>query len=75
MNGISRRKPGWLQSWLHSTIAKRIEFLERVIADPTAAQRFQRRVALIKWGTLALLAGVFAALALAGFWEQLCSVF
>src|SRR5262249_17899568 len=50
VNGISRGKPGWLQSWLHSTIARRVDFLENVIVDLGLARRFQRRVGLVKWG-------------------------
>jgi Zn-dependent protease with chaperone function len=49
LNGISRDRPGWLQSWQHSTIAHRVEFLEGVLGAPDLARRFQRRVALIKW--------------------------
>ena len=33
VNGISRDRPGFLQSWQHSTIAKRVEFLQRVLDD------------------------------------------
>lgn len=73
VNGISRGRPGWLQSWLHSTIARRVDFLEQVIADPTAATRFQRRVGAIKWGAIGLLALVFAGLAISGFWDKLCA--
>jgi Zn-dependent protease with chaperone function len=61
LNGIPRERPGWLQSWQHSTIARRVEFLQRMLADPTLEPRFQRRVALVKWG---LLLGLAAALAL-----------
>jgi STE24 endopeptidase len=55
VNGISRDRPGFLQSWQHSTIARRVEFLERVLADPREEPRFQRRVAAVKWGLFALL--------------------
>jgi Zn-dependent protease with chaperone function len=61
VNGISRDRPGFLQSWQHSTIARRVEFLQRVLGDPALEARFQRRVALVKW---ALLLVVGAALAL-----------
>jgi Zn-dependent protease with chaperone function len=50
LNGISRERPGWLQSWQHSTIARRVEFLQCVLADPTLEPRFQRTVTLVKWG-------------------------
>lgn len=73
LNGISRGRPGWLQSWLHSTIALRVNFLEQVIADPTTAVRFQRRVGVIKWGVIGLLAAVFGGLIVTGFWDKLCA--
>src|SRR5713226_759147 len=49
LNGISRERPGWLQSWQHSTIARRVEFLQCVLIDPTLEPRFQRTVTLVKW--------------------------
>jgi Zn-dependent protease with chaperone function len=65
LNGISREKPGWLQSWQHSTIARRVEFLQCVLADPTLEPRFQRTVTLVKWalfislGALLLILGEY----------------
>jgi STE24 endopeptidase len=64
LNGISRDRPGRLQSWLHSTIARRVEFLHRLLADPGLEPRFQRKVLLVKClfllglGTLILVLGV-----------------
>src|SRR5262249_42357215 len=49
LNGISRERPGWLQSWQHSTIARRVEFLQCVLIDPSLEARFQRTVMLVKW--------------------------
>jgi STE24 endopeptidase len=63
LNGISRDKPGFLQSWQHSTIARRVGFLETLLRDPMAEPRFQRRIFLVKCVLLALLAllgGTFA---------------
>jgi Zn-dependent protease with chaperone function len=57
LNGISRDKPGWLQSWQHSTIARRVEFLQRVLIDPSEEPRFQRTVGLVKWAIMALVLG------------------
>ncbi len=34
VNGISRDRPGFLQSWQHSTIARRVDFLQRLLEDP-----------------------------------------
>ena len=73
INGISRGKPGWLQSWLHSTIARRVEFLEGVIDNPQSAHRFQRRVGMVKWGLIGGLAAVFVGLGVAGYWKQIWS--
>jgi Zn-dependent protease with chaperone function len=52
INGISRNRPGWLQSWQHSTIARRVEFLQRVLQDPSLEPRFQRTVLTVKWGII-----------------------
>jgi Zn-dependent protease with chaperone function len=59
VNGISRDRPGFLQSWQHSTIARRVEFLQGVLCDPAAEVYFQRRVAAVKW---ALFAGLGTAI-------------
>jgi STE24 endopeptidase len=48
INGISRDRPGFLQSWQHSTIARRVDFLQRVLEDPAVEPRFQRRVLMVK---------------------------
>jgi len=55
VNGISRERPGFLQSWQHSTIARRVAFLDRMLADPRIERHFQWRVALVKWGLFAVL--------------------
>ncbi len=59
LNGMSSRKAGWLrhslhrlQSWLHPTIACRVEFLQHMLIDPSVERRFQKRVGLVKWGLL-----------------------
>jgi STE24 endopeptidase len=59
LNGISRDRPGFLQSWQHSTIARRVGFLEGLLDDRRAERRFQRRVFLVKCGLLAALAALF----------------
>ena len=55
LNGMSRDRPGFLQSWQHSTIARRVEFLRTLLTDPQAEPRFQRRVFLVKCGLFAVL--------------------
>jgi Zn-dependent protease with chaperone function len=59
LNGISRDKPGWLSSWQHSTIARRVDFLQDVLRNPALERRFQWRVTFVKLG---LLLGMGAAL-------------
>jgi hypothetical protein len=77
LNGISRHRPGWLQSWQHSTIARRVEFLQRVVADRRVEMSFQRRVTFVKWGLGVGLATAF--LVLSGFqwhlWDSLRGLF
>lgn len=70
LNGISRDKPGFLQSWQHSTIAKRVEFLHSIIVQPEIEPRFQKRLSLLKWGSFFALSGVLVILLSAG-WGSL----
>lgn len=63
LNGMSRERPGWLQSWQHSTIARRVDFLERILGEPALEPRFQRTVFLTK---LALLSGLILVLLVLG---------
>ncbi|HZT78746.1 MAG TPA: M48 family metallopeptidase [Gemmataceae bacterium] len=74
LNGIHRDRPGFFQSWQHSTIARRVEFLQRMLADPTLEPRFQRRVALVKWGLLVALGVTLLALAHAHGWGKLLQI-
>jgi Zn-dependent protease with chaperone function len=68
LNGISRHRPGWLQSWQHSTIARRVDFLQQVLRDPTVERRFQRTVGRVKW---ALVLGLtFVLLVLYGIYSR-----
>jgi STE24 endopeptidase len=52
----------WLRAWLHSTMPRRITFLQSLIADPRKERRFQIRVTVLRWGLLAILAVALAAL-------------
>jgi Zn-dependent protease with chaperone function len=71
LNGISRDRPGVLQSWQHSTIARRVGFLERVIADPRVEPHFQRRNRLLKGLLLASLLGLVVVLGWSYGWDKL----
>jgi Zn-dependent protease with chaperone function len=70
-NGMSRDRPGWLQSWQHSTIARRVDFLARVRMNPLIERRFQRRVFITKCVLfLGLVAGLAAVAQFQG-WQAL----
>jgi Zn-dependent protease with chaperone function len=71
INGISRDRPGWLQSWQHSTIARRVDFLQRMLGDPALEPRFQFRVAMVKWCLLLSLAALLLALGSLHGWDKL----
>lgn len=71
LNGIHRDRPGWLMSWQHSTIGKRIEFLQKMHSDPAIEPRFQRRVSCVKWAVLLGLIAVLVALGPEHVWEVL----
>ncbi len=64
LNGIPRENPGWLFSWQHSTIAKRVDFIGRTIDEPALAVRFQRRFGAFKWALALTLLGLGVALTL-----------
>jgi Zn-dependent protease with chaperone function len=64
LNGISRSKPGWLQSWQHSTIARRVEFLQQMLKDPALEPQFQKRVGQVKWVMLMGLGALLLVLGL-----------
>jgi STE24 endopeptidase len=64
LNGICRSRPGWLQSWRHSTIARRVDFLQQVLFDSQVEARFQRTVARVKWALVIGLATVLVCLGL-----------
>jgi len=50
LNGIPRERPGFFSWWQHSTIADRVDFIQRMQADPHLEPRFQRRLGWTKWG-------------------------
>jgi Zn-dependent protease with chaperone function len=62
LNGISRDRPGWLSSWQHSTIARRVDFLEQMRVDPALEPRFQRSVWRLKLGMALCLGAALWAL-------------
>jgi hypothetical protein len=69
VNGINRARPGFLQSWQHSTIAKRVAFLDGVIVDRRAEARFQKRLWRTKCGLMLTLGLALAAMVVAQVWR------
>jgi Zn-dependent protease with chaperone function len=69
--GMLRFVGVWLATWQHSTIANRIEFLRSLTEDPRRERQFQRRVTVLRWGLLILLAvGVAGVVGIYG-WQRL----
>jgi STE24 endopeptidase len=66
-------RPGWLQSWQHSTIARRVEFLERCLADPGEEPRFQRHVGWVKLVSFLVLGAVLLVMGKSWGWASLLS--
>ncbi|MHB1423137.1 MAG: M48 family metallopeptidase [Gemmataceae bacterium] len=60
VNGISRDQPGFLHSWQHASIGRRIEFLRGILFDPGVERRFQHRLFLFKSLLLLVLGGAIA---------------
>ena len=52
----------WLRSWQHSTMARRVTFLQSLIGDPRRERHFQIRVTFLRWGLLVVLAAAVVAL-------------
>jgi Zn-dependent protease with chaperone function len=71
VNGISRDRPGFFQSWQHSTIARRVEFLQGMLVDPGLEAYFQRRVTLVKWLLFFALGAALALLLKLHGWEMM----
>jgi STE24 endopeptidase len=52
----------WLRCWQHSTMARRVTFLQSLIGDPRRERHFQIRVTVLRWGLLFVLAAAIVAL-------------
>ena len=75
LNWILRHLTGWLYTWQHSTIPKRIAFLQRVAEKPAIERRFQWHITVIKWGIIVGLIGGLAGLVLWKGWAILDGAF
>jgi STE24 endopeptidase len=64
-----RLMTGWLDTWLHSSIGKRIAFLQRMAKDPEIERRFQFRVLALKWFIVLSLSGAIAGIAVWKGWD------
>ncbi len=61
LNGMPRGRKGFwqrLKEWRHSSIDWRVDFLDHLLADPAAEQRFQRRLLWMKGALLVSLSGL-----------------
>jgi STE24 endopeptidase len=67
LNGIRRDRP----SWLHSSIARRVAFLQSLLRDPSEEHRFHRRLAVIKWSVFLGLLGVVVVCGFTVGWDAL----
>jgi STE24 endopeptidase len=67
LNGIDRDRPGFFQSWQHGTIARRVQFLLRMLLDPRVEPRFQGSLATLKWG---LVTGMLTLLIMLLIWNS-----
>jgi STE24 endopeptidase len=64
----------WLRAWQHSTMPRRIAFLQSLIGNPAKEARFQRSVLILRWGLiLGLLAALYALGDTVG-WDELLQV-
>jgi STE24 endopeptidase len=71
LNGISRDRPGLLQSWQHSTIARRVDFLYGMMTDPSVEPRFQQRLAFVKWALILSLGAALVVLGVVHGWDRM----
>jgi Zn-dependent protease with chaperone function len=61
----------WLRSWQHSTMSRRVAFLQSLIGNPHKERMFQMRVTALRWGLLMVLAVALIALGEAVGWSVL----
>ncbi|HSQ57823.1 MAG TPA: M48 family metalloprotease, partial [Gemmata sp.] len=61
----------WFRHWMHSTPQRRIDFVMSLTADRSKERRFQRAVAVLRWGLLLGLLCALVALGEAIGWHNL----
>jgi hypothetical protein len=64
----------WLRAWQHFTMPRRVAFLMSLVEDPARERRFQRRVAVVKWGLVLGLVGLLVVFGQAVGWKSLLQV-
>ncbi|MGL4553158.1 MAG: M48 family metallopeptidase [Gemmataceae bacterium] len=69
VNGIDPDRPGFFQSWQHSTIGRRAGFLRLMTTDPEVEPAFQGWLAGTKWTLMAGLTAALVALVAQHGWE------
>ncbi len=55
-----------IDQWIHSTIARRTGFLQRVMENPEVERRFQRRFLIMRWAIAMVILGIITTV---GFWR------
>ena len=70
IGGLFRLVGVYLGTWQHSTIAKRIAFLQAVAADPAIERRFQIRITALRWMLLAALLMIAGGVAAWAGWRE-----
>lgn len=66
LHAIFKLLTGWLHTWQHSTIPKRIAFLESIARDQSIERRFQARLWLWK---LTIMLGLIGSIVGVGLWK------
>jgi Zn-dependent protease with chaperone function len=61
----------WLRHWVHSTMQRRVNFLLSLIGNPARERRFQRSVAVLRWGLILTLLLTLYALGESVTWQKL----
>ena len=70
IGGLFRLVGVYLGTWQHSTIAKRIAFLQAVAVDPAIERRFQIRITALRWMLLAALLMIAGGVAAWAGWRE-----
>jgi hypothetical protein len=65
---------GWLRAWQHAPMPSRVKFLHSLVDDRSREARFQRHVALVRWGLAIGLVAALVTLGQAIGWKRILEV-